>query len=271
MIAEANSEKPLVSYILGVYNTKSKKDLDRSIYTMLNQTYGNTEIIICDDHSTNGIYEYLISEYSNNPRIKIIRNESNLGLNHSLNKCISAAGGEYIARQDDDDYSNLNKLEKQMSLLLESDDICFVSTGLVKFDKDGLWGETHPIENPTKNDFLRCSPFAHAPSVFKKEVLLAVGGYRISKETIRCEDMDLFMRLYAAGYKGANIPEPLYYYNKSRKETNRRKFKYCYYEAVVRYKGYRLLNFVFFKYIFVLKPIIAYFIPDVILRSIKKI
>ena len=58
------SEKPLVSYIMGVYNTKSFEDLKRSVDNMLRQTYGNVEVVICDDCSTNGAYEFLLKNYA---------------------------------------------------------------------------------------------------------------------------------------------------------------------------------------------------------------
>ncbi|WP_156908032.1 hypothetical protein [Atopococcus tabaci] len=56
------------------------------------------------------------------------------------------------------------------------------------------------------------SPFIHPTVLFRKEVLEAANGYTISKATQRAEDYDLFMRLYALGYKGYNFQEPLLYY-----------------------------------------------------------
>lgn len=261
---------PLVSYILGVYNTKNFDELDRSFDTMLNQSYRNTEIIVCDDCSTNGVYEYLLSKYGSNGRITIIRNTQNSGLNNSLNHCLQYVHGSFIARQDDDDYSSTNKLKKQMDILLEREDVAFVSTGLTKFDEMGEWDAFIPKTAPTKMDFLSHSPFTHAACVFRTDAIMAVGGYRISPETVRCEDYDLFMRLTSAGYKGENIPEVLYYYNKDRNQKAKRPFKYCYFEYVVRRKGFRLLELPWWSYFFALKPIIAYFIPASLIRKIKK-
>lgn len=263
-------KKPLVSFILGVYNTRNFNDLDRSFYTMLNQTYGNTEIIVCDDCSTNGVYEYMLSRYGDNERVTIIRNTQNSGLNVSLNNCLEQVHGSFIARQDDDDYSDVYKIQKQMETLLSEGDIAFISTGLVKFDQKGEWGTFIPIQHPTKMDFLNHSPFAHAACVFRKDVMMSVGGYRISPETVRCEDYDLFMRLTTAGFKGKNIPEVLYYYNKNRYQKSKRLFKYCYYEYVVRRKGYRKMGLPLWSMLFALKPIIAYFIPSSITQIIKE-
>ena len=264
-------EKPLVSFILGVYNTQNFNDLDRSFKTMLEQSYGNTEIIVCDDCSTNGVYEYIKSQYGDNKRVTIIQNRENLGLNVSLNNCLKYVNGSYIARQDDDDYSDIDRIQRQMNILLSDSDIAFVSAGLVKFDDEGEWDPFIPKENPVKNDFLNHSPFAHAVSIFRKEAIIAVGGYRISPETVRCEDYDLFMRLTAAGFKGKNIPEVLYYYNKDRGQKIKRTFKNCYNEFVVRRKGYRIMRLPIWSLLFSLKPIIVYLIPSFVSLYIKKI
>ena len=242
--------KPLVSFILGVYNTKNFEDLDKSFRTMLDQTYGNTEIIVCDDCSTNGVYEYIKSRYGNNERVTIIQNVHNSGLNVSLNNCLKHVHGDFVARQDDDDYSDINKVQKQMDILLSDENVAFVSTGIVKFDKEGEWDPFIPKQTPTKIDFLNHSPFVHAASIFRKEAIISIGGYRISPETVRCEDYDLFMRLIAAGFRGKNISEVLYY--------------------VVRRKGYRKMGLPVWAIVFALKPIIAYFIPSSISQIIKK-
>lgn len=264
-------EKPLVSFILGVYNTRNFDDLDRSFRTMLEQTYGNTEIIVCDDCSTNGVYEYIKSKYGDNKRVTLIRNRENSGLNVSLNHCLEYVHGSFIARQDDDDYSDIDRIQKQMDILLSDADIAFVSAGLVKFDKEGEWASFIPKENPMKKDFLNHSPFAHAVSVFRKDAMMDVGGYRISPETVRCEDYDLFMRLTAVGFKGRNIPEVLYYYNKDRHQKTKRPFKNCYNEFVVRRKGYRRMGLPLWSMFFALKPIIAFFIPSFVSQYIKNI
>lgn len=264
-------EKPLVSFILGVYNTRNFDDLDRSFRTMLEQTYGNTEIIVCDDCSTNGVYEYIKSKYGDNKRVTLIRNRENSGLNVSLNHCLEYVHGSFIARQDDDDYSDIDRIQKQMDILLSDADIAFVSAGLVKFDKEGEWASFIPKKNPMKKDFLNHSPFAHAVSVFRKDAMMDVGGYRISPETVRCEDYDLFMRLTAVGFKGRNIPEVLYYYNKDRHQKTKRPFKNCYNEFVVRRKGYRRMGLPLWSMFFALKPIIAFFIPSFVSQYIKNI
>ncbi len=264
-------EKGLVSFIVGIYNTKKFDELDRSIENMLNQTYKKVEIVMCDDCSTNGVYEYMLEKYGNNPQITIIRNEKNSGLATSLNNCIKHAKGEYLARQDDDDYSTIDRIEKQVSFLENNPDYDLVSAGLEKFDDKGTWAVTRTKEYPTKRDFRYCSQHVHAAALFRASCLQKINGYRISKETMRAEDYDLFMRIYAAGMKGYNIQETLYFYNTPREGRKHSKYKHRYYESIVRRKGFKALKLPLRDRVYVIRPLIVGLFPQKFKTAIRKL
>ena len=265
------SDKPLVSFIMGVYNTKNFDDLKRSVDNMLGQTYNNIEVVICDDCSTNGAYEFLVQNYENDKRVVIIRNETNINLGRTLNHCLQVARGEYIARQDDDDYSEITRIEKQVEFLENHSEYALVSSELAKFDADGVWGTVTLKEKPEKKDFCKYSQHTHATTLFRAETLKKVGGYRISKETSRAEDYDLFMRIYAAGMRGYNIKEVLYYYNYPRGNKRKIKYKYKYYEAVVRAKGFKAMKLPLHCYIYVLRPLVAGLMGEGLKQKIKSL
>ena len=263
------SHQPLVSFIMGVYNTKRMEELARSVDNMLGQTYPNVEVVICDDCSTNGAYEFLQERYGDDPRVVLLRNESNSSLGVSLNRCLAAAHGAYIARQDDDDYSEPDRIERQMAFLLAHPEYSLVSAGLSKFDDEGIWSSIVVKPMPEKNDFRKHSQHIHASSVFKKECLEAVGGYRLSKETARAEDYDLFMRIYAAGMRGYNMQDILYYYNYPRGNRRRLKYRYKIYEAIVRAKGFYAMRLPLTSYVYVCKPLIAGLLSENLKNWIK--
>ena len=261
--------RPLVSFIVSVFNTKNFDDLEKSIKSMLNQTYPNIEIIICDDCSTNGVYDFLLAKYSQDERVKIIRNEVNKGPGAGSNACLSVAKGSYIAKQDDDDYSDLNRIEKQVAFLDEHPEFSFVSAGFSKFDNQGIWSSLVLKPEPTKRDFRYHSQHVHASTLFKRDCLDAVGGYRVKNAPKRAEDYDLFMRLYAAGYRGYNLQEVLYYYNFPRNFTRKIKYKYKWGEARVRFYGFRAMKLPLKDYVYVLRPLIAGLIPEKLKTKIK--
>ena len=111
-----NNKEPLVSVIMPVYN--SCDYLQKSISSVLMQTYKNLELIIIDDCSTDNSMD-LINNI-NDKRIKIIKNKSNMGAAFSRNIGIENAKGKYIAFLDSDDYWNLTKIEKQVTFMQEN-------------------------------------------------------------------------------------------------------------------------------------------------------
>lgn len=264
------SDKPLVSFVMSVYNTKNFDDLKRSVDNMLGQTYENIEVVICDDCSTNGAYEFLIENYGNDKRVILLRNKKNSGAGVARNYALSNAKGKYIAIQDDDDHSDIMRVEKQVCFLENHHNFGFVSAGLAKFDEFGVWDSIVLKQQPNKRDFRIYSQHVHAATMFRSEVLKSVGGYRIAKETSRGEDYDLFMRLYAKGVIGYNLQEILYYYNFKRDLSRHIKYKYKWNEAKIRFKGFRRLKLPIVDYVYVLKPLIAGLIPERLKARIKK-
>lgn len=262
---------PNVSIIMGVYNCKNFTLLRKSVESVLQQTYTDYEFIICNDGSTNGTLEELNKIAQVDSRIKIISYERNCGLNHALNKCISVSQGKYIARQDDDDISKSERLRRQVLFLEENSDFSFVGTCADVFDDEGVWGGYTVPEKPQKEDFLWNSPFMHPTILMRKVDLLSVGGYREAKETRRCEDYDLFMNLYANGYKGYNIQEKLYYYRIVRNEKSKhRPMKYRVDEMIVRFRGFKNMRILKKSMPYVFKPVAVGLIPQCILKRIKQ-
>lgn len=263
---------PNVSVIMGVYNCKDFNLLKKSVDSVIHQTYRDWEFIICNDGSTDHTLDMLREIEKTDPRIRVISYEHNRGLGAALNACLKEAQGNYIARQDDDDQSRPDRFEKQINFLDRNKKYAFVGCIADVYDDDGIWGEYKVAERPQKRDFYWNSPFMHPTVIVRKEVYHAVHGYRVAKETRRCEDIDLFMRMYAAGYVGYNIQEKLYIYKMINDPNKKyRPMKDRIDEAVVKWRGYKKLGIFFPKGIlYVLKPIIIGIIPQPILYRIKK-
>ena len=137
-------------------------------------------------------------------------------------------------------------------------------------DDNGIWGEFPVEETPAKKSFYWNSPFIHPTTLIRREALESVGGYRVAKETRRCEDYDLFMRMYAAGYKGFNIQEPLYEYRLVNGNRKNRPMWQRVDEAVVRWKGYRQLGILIGGIPYIIKPLVIGMIPQRVIRIIKR-
>ena len=247
---------PTVSVIIPTYNVE--EHIDDCISSILNQTYKNIEIVICDDCSTDGTLAKL-KKYEMLPNIIILTNKENLKQAATRNECIKVCKGEYILIQDADDVSESNRIET----LLKAFDatISFVGSSCYCFNsRDGKFDRlVMENEYPMPRHLLWGLPFVHASILFRKKCLMDVGGYRTSKYTKRCEDYDLIMRLYAAGYRGKNIKNLLYGYRVDKNTILRRSFDTRLDECVVRYEGFKANNILLpCGWIYVFKPILAH-------------
>lgn len=254
-----------ISVIMGIYNCE--KYLDEAIQCIVNQTYSDWELIMCDDGSIDRTYDIAKKYEDAIPhKIKVLRNARNLGLNLTLNRCLKEATGEYIARMDGDDHCSLKRFEKEVAVLENHKNISIVSTHLEYFDENGVWGIRKYKKYPNKKDFLKGSQFCHAASMVRKEAFDKVNGYTVDKRLLRVEDYHLWMKMYAAGYKGYNIQEPLYQMRDDKDAYKRRKFKYRLNESYVKVQIIRTLNLPLYNYLFILKPIIIGLMPSKIYK-----
>ncbi|MGN0395490.1 MAG: glycosyltransferase [Coprococcus sp.] len=262
---------PKISVIMGIYQSKNKDMVRKAIQSIIDQTFTEWEFVICDDGSPDDTWEFLNKEYGKDERFVLVRNEQNGGLRVALNTCLKAASADYVVRQDADDYSREDRLQILYDYAVQHPTIDVVGTAMVSFDENGSFGVIHPRkENPVKMDFLYGSVVAHATTIMKKNSLNNVNGYRVSWETTRCEDTDLYMRMCANGATFHNIDDGLYYVRQDRDSVARRKYINRVKEAAVKFKGFQALHMPIYCYIFVLKPLIVGLIPGRLLLKIKR-
>lgn len=119
--------------------------------------------------------------------------------------------------------------------------------------------------NPGKVDFLWNIPFNHPAAMFRRKCVEQAGGYRVTWYTKRMEDYDLFFRLYAAGYRGWNLSEPMYLYRLDKDNYKRRTFASRIEEILVRYEGYKVLGILPIGVLFLMKPLAAYVMQKVMM------
>lgn len=251
---------PKVSVIMGIYNCSDT--LSQSIESIINQTFTDWELIICDDGSTDNSFE-IAKHYSENYpiKIKLLKNEVNMKLAATLNKCLAVASGEYIARQDGDDTSLIDRLEKQVAFLDSNNEYMLVGTGMIPFDENGDIGIRLGKEEPKKEDVPMHRTFMHATIMMRKEGYDALNGYRIAKQTRRAEDYDLWIRFFSAGFKGYNLQEALYKVREDHSAFKRRKFKYYFDKAILILLGCYSLKLPLKYYFYFFKPIIVGITP----------
>lgn len=224
-----------VSVLVGIYNCADT--LGQCIESVLAQTYGNFELILCDDCSSDNTFEVAESYAKKDSRIVLIRNEKNIKLGNTLNRCLSVASGEYCARLDGDDYCAPDRFEKQVRFLDENLEYDCVGTYMRIIDGTDTVKVRKTPPYPTIEYLSKNNPCCHATMVMRTEVLRSIGGYDMRPETERIEDVDMFWRFYLAGHKAANILEPLYFVREDPDTYKRRKAKFNLTCAKYRYNA----------------------------------
>lgn len=195
-----------ITVLMSVYN--GEKYLSEAVESILNQTFKDFEFLIINDASTDNTRKILKS-YKDS-RIKIITNKKNLGLTKSLNKGLEIAKGEYIARQDADDISAPERLDKQYHYLNIHQQIFLVGTGAYDIDEKGNIKTTRePLINPDliKKTLYENNCLYHPSIMFRNE---KDNFYR--EKFLYAQDYDFYLILLSKGKHLDNIQEPLIKY-----------------------------------------------------------
>lgn len=256
------STKPRISVIIGVYNCADT--LPEALDSLMAQTMDDFQIVVCDDGSTDNTID-IINDYSRRYRDKfiVLSNETNMGLNHTLNRCIEVADTELIARMDGDDISLPDRFKVQVEYLDAHPEIDFVSGMVKRFDENGFFvsSQQKALVEPTPADYARGRAFVHAATIFRRSCLTAINGYGVSRKLLRVEDFDLWLRLYKAGYRGNNIDKIIYHIRDDHNALKRRSFITRHNESRVIAKCIRMFDLPASYYIYTVLPYIKYIMP----------
>jgi glycosyltransferase involved in cell wall biosynthesis len=191
---------PLVSALIAVHNDAAH--IRSAIDSVLQQTFGDLELIIVDDASTDDTPALLDGAM-------VVRNETQLGLAGSLNRGLEHVGGRYVARLDSDDVARPEWVARLLARMRAEPRLAVVGTGIVEL-VDGREGATHRLPTgalPVRWHALFSAPFFHSTVLIDKDVLEA-HGLRYDARFGESEDYDLWARLLHVA-DGDNLPEPL--------------------------------------------------------------
>ncbi|MDR0911304.1 MAG: CDP-glycerol glycerophosphotransferase family protein [Methanobrevibacter sp.] len=207
------SSKPLISVVVNSYNHEDY--VKETIYSILNQTFTDFELIITDDGSTDNTVSVIkgIMEKTKDKRIKLFEFKENKGAPIALNHCINQSCGIYIAHTSSDDVWECDKLEKQLNFMIENPDIKVLFSKVKLIDEnsnimDGfdvrtrntfnIYNKLFNRHNRSKEEwlnyfFFRGNCLCH-PSIFiKREIYEEIGLY--DERYANLPDFDMWIRL----------------------------------------------------------------------------
>lgn len=205
-----------VSVIMGAFNEVAT--IGKAIESIINQTYSCWEFIIVDDCSTDGTLEIITSYCEKDSRIKVYRNNRNIGLAESLNKAINYASGIYIARMDADDISLPNRFDEQVKRLDSDSKVMVVGSAAYYINRSNT--KKKLVRMPEYHrDILRLifkmSPFIHPSVMMRREFVSLTNGY--NPKLRRAQDYDLWLRgRFIGEYYNIQVPLILYSYQNNK-------------------------------------------------------
>lgn len=217
---------PLVSVIMTFFN-ESIEQLDRSINSILCQTFTDIEFLIVPGNPDNLKAIELVKNI-NDTRIKLIEVSEKTRMTNCLNLAIRNASAKYVALQEADDESLLDRIKIQYDFLTSNTKVDIVGTSITYIDdysKKVLAIRSYP-ENPTKT-FNRYAAIAHPTVMAKSELYQNYGTYLETDEYRNCPDYELWLRWISQGVVFRNINQSLFNYyqtndngrNKNAKKT----------------------------------------------------
>ena len=223
-------KSPVISVVMSVFN-ETEEQLDRSITSILSQSFSDFEFIIVNDNPENESIGKILEKYTDK-RIRLIKNKKNIGLTFSLNKAIEASSGEFIARMDADDCSLKNRLQYQLKYLKDND-LDLLGSFIYVADESGkiYLKKGFPVHRKVISVYLRFeNVLAHPTWLVRKRVYEDVGLYR---NIPFCEDYDFLLRANKKNYRIGNIPEYLFNYTKRKNSITESSGEKHFYNSLV--------------------------------------
>ena len=203
--AQHRMTEPLISVTMPARNAAAF--LNESIASVLNQTFTDFEPIILNDASTDRTEEIVREWQRRDPRIRLVRSESQLGLTGSSNRVVAETRAPVVARMDADDIAHRTRLERQWEVLQTLPDVVAVGTLCEGIDSAGRI--VRPRDRWRIVRVSRYLPFPHGSIMFRRAAFDAINGY--SKEFTCGEDQDFAYRLSRLG-RIVTLPDALYQY-----------------------------------------------------------
>lgn len=213
---------PRVTIFIPTYN--ASRFIYETILSALNQEYDFFEILVVDDCSSDNTIK-IINEFQD-CRIKILKNQKNMGRPFTRNRGIESARGEFIAVLDADDIAEPDRLKIQIDFLEKNPDYAAVGSYANFIDESGniiYLCKLPQSSSEIQKHILQYNCFIHSSVTFRKSILENVGGYNLNYPY--AQDYELFLRL-SENYKLFNIDKPLIKYRFHPDQVSQHKLKF---------------------------------------------
>lgn len=210
-----SSNTPSVSVVIPTYNRLI--ELTRCLNSLVDQSYKNFDVLICDDGSTENVLE-LVSSFNRKLKIYFNTGKNFGGPSVGRNRGILNSNSCIIAFLDSDDWWHPDMLKKSIEYILNGADMTF-SNGLSFNPSNNSFKPLRTISFKNKNIFnslFTDGNFIITSSVFiKRDCFKNLGLFSENPNLIAWEDYDMWLRIARCGYTIKHINQNLVYYSLS--------------------------------------------------------
>lgn len=266
---------------MSVYTGETPSYLTQSLDSVINMSKKPKQIVAVKDgkltNELDAVLDGFVQKYGE--LFSIISIENNKGLGNALKVGLLECTEEFVARMDSDDICHESRAKKQLEYLINNPDITIVGSDIVEFIGSTENTTKARIVPQTHGEIIhfarRRNPFNHPSIMFRKEDVLKAGNY---SNWEKCQDYELYLRLFSKGYKGYNIKEPLVFMRADNLHNKRKSKKSLDYFIKSRKKAFDLKIAKWYDYVIAVSAqLFLYIVPvkftqkvyDVFLRSKK--
>ncbi len=205
-------EGPLISIVTPAYNCRPY--IDQTVQSVLKQRYGNWELLLLDDGSTDGSAERIDELCRTDSRLRAFRNPENLGVGRTRNRGVELARGDWVAFLDSDDLWREEKLEKQLALASRVPEaaLLFTGSGFIREDGRALDYVLHVPERIDRRRLLRQNLISCSSVLAKRQLLLR---HPFPGEKDLHEDFAVWLSILEEQPWAYGVDEPLLIYRRS--------------------------------------------------------
>ena len=203
------------SVLLSLYHKENPEYLEKCFESIWdNQSMKPSEIVLVLDgpigeQLTNSVQEWQVKI---GEKLKVVALPQNVGLGKALNEGLKQCSNDWVFRMDTDDICTSDRFEKQLAFIEQNPEVVLFSSQVMEFNQDITDADvikSVPLTHDEIKKFAqkRC-PFNHMTVVYKRDVILSLGGYQ---HHLFMEDYNLWLRVIGNNYKVANLPDVLLY------------------------------------------------------------
>ncbi len=252
------------SVLISVYAEENPHYFDSAMESVYYQTLKPDQIVLVIDGPLTSRLNQVRDKWKEKfgSVMSLVELEKNRGLSAALNAGLAVCRNEWVVRMDTDDICFPNRLEVQATFIKNNPDTDVLGSLATIINSKGEQGRLLVVPVTTKriNQYVWTCPFIHPTVCFRKDKILALGGYDPGAGP-RQDDYDLWYRCAAAGYVFRNIPQPLLLFRFTDRNIRRHTVKVGYYRIKTGLRGNRKLGYGVFAYVGIVIPFFRSLLP----------